>query len=193
LPGLSGVETDPVLPESFLTARNLRIVLHLFPLPNLHSHPKNGRREEGQDSSGVRRYVPLAVVVVVVVVCSTALACIVDFLMGGVSAVSYPVPFAHDSWRSYIFSRPSLRPALLPLSVSSSWSRTRMRWQVALCMQATELALTRHAIIDQAGVVLPPPTRVSLMPSLAPTARRVLCRCGEETPPTSSVTSPPRP
>ena len=52
-------------------------------------------------------------------------------------------------------------------------------------------SLTRHAF-RSSKVVSPALTRVLVMPSLVRTEKRVSSRYGEETPPTSFVTSPPR-
>lgn len=58
----------------------------------------------------------------------------VDFMMGGVSAVS----LGSSSGLIVGLTEPPLRPSqkrpLLPLSVSSSWCKTRTRWYVLVSL-----------------------------------------------------------
>lgn len=77
---------------------------------------------------------------------------IVDFMMGGVSAVSSCVGRGSEVACSRLPRiRPSPKRPLLPLSVSSSWCRTRTRWYVRALqsLSASLLIVTWHT--DQAG------------------------------------------
>ena len=87
--GRSGVKIDPVSPDSFFTENFSGLLcFNTCPLPPPLSSPvsllKNGRRKESQVASGFREYV---YVFAIASLHSQSCRSLVDFLMGGVSAV----------------------------------------------------------------------------------------------------------
>lgn len=99
----------------------------------------------------------------------------------------------------FTISRPSPRLPPPPSSVSSSLSKTRMRWSVLSWPHShvehflnNIMSYSTCHVCRSSKAVSPHHTRVSLTASPVCTPRRVLSHYGVVTPPTSSDTSPPR-
>jgi len=112
----------------------------------------------------------------------------VDFLMGGVSAVSICVLFLLALYSS-IFQAVA-KTSAAPIERIKLLVQNQDEMVSYLSLSYIYM-LTRHAL-RSSKVVSPLLTRALVMLSAVPTVKRVSFLYGEETPPTSSVTSLPR-